>query len=54
MIEYGIQIASLCIMLTIAFNFFRHKRLPLRSTKFFAAFNLKLVIADAFLTFFRR
>ena len=38
MIEYGIQIASLCIMLTIAFNFFRHKRLPLRSTKFFAAF----------------
>ena len=38
MIEYGFQIASLCIMLTIAFNFFRHKRLPLRSTKFFAAF----------------
>ena len=38
MIEYGIQIASLCIMLTIAFNFFRHKRLPLRSTTFFACF----------------
>lgn len=40
MIEYGIQIASLCIMLVITFNYFSHKRLPLRSTRFFTAFIL--------------
>lgn len=54
MIEYGIQIASLCIMLTIVFNYFRHKRLPLRSTKFFTCFLLCVVfnIVMEFLTLY--
>lgn len=38
MIEHGIQIASLCMMLVITINFFIHKRLPLRSTRFFTCF----------------
>lgn len=40
MMHFGLQIASTVFMLTIMFNYFRHKRLPLRSTKAFTAFLL--------------
>lgn len=40
MIVHGIQIASLCVMLVLSFNYFTSKRLPLRSTKFFTCFVL--------------
>lgn len=36
--RFGVQLASFLFLLTILFNYFRHKRLPLKSTHFFAAF----------------
>lgn len=36
--EYGIQIASICFMVSILYNYFKNKRLPLRSTKVFTGF----------------
>lgn len=40
MISCGIQITSICLMLIITFDFFSHKRLPLKSNYFFLAFIL--------------
>ena len=36
--EHGIQIASFCFMMSILYNYFKNKHLPLRSTKVFTGF----------------